>query len=91
MITTYLSIALLPLALSAPAQPNNKRDTTQIFDGAQVNGQTYDYVIAGGGLTGVVLAARLSEDSSRSVLMIEAGYSEEANQNVTGEPTSFLF
>ncbi|KAK7190039.1 Oxygen-dependent choline dehydrogenase 7 [Paraphaeosphaeria sporulosa] len=35
---------------------------------------TYDYIIVGGGLTGLVVANRLSEDSNRTVLVIENGY-----------------
>ncbi|CBX96382.1 similar to choline dehydrogenase [Plenodomus lingam JN3] len=34
---------------------------------------TYDYIIVGGGTTGLVVANRLSEDSKKSVLVIENG------------------
>ncbi|KAK7909040.1 hypothetical protein PG985_014918 [Apiospora marii] len=48
----------------------------------------YDYVVAGAGTAGLVVANRLSADPSVSVLVIEPGCDERANPNVTN-PLAF--
>jgi hypothetical protein len=42
-------------------------------DPTTVSGNSFDFVIAGGGVAGLALAARLSEWSNVTVLVIEAG------------------
>lgn len=47
------------------------------------NGSKYDYIILGGGTSGLVVANRLSENPNISVAVIEAGDSVRFNPNVT--------
>lgn len=55
--------AVLPFVVAVPAV---KRD-----DVSSIKNKTYDYVIVGGGLTGLVVAHRLSEDKSRKCCILQ--------------------
>ena len=47
-----------------------------------VTNQTFDYIVVGGGLTGTTVAARLAEDPSVTVLLIEAGQDNRLDPRV---------
>ena len=55
------------------------------------DGNAYDYVIVGAGSAGCVLAARLSEDPSVSVLVLEAGPPDTADLVKVPAAFSYLF
>mgnify|MGYP002722020936 FL=1 len=54
-----------------------KRDTAST-DASEFNGKSFDYVIIGGGLAGLVVASRLTENPNITVAVIEAGTSGTA-------------
>jgi len=52
------------------------------------NGTTYDYIVVGAGTAGCIVAARLAENSSVNVLLLEAGGPQSV---ITDMPGNTLF
>ncbi|KAJ7652377.1 alcohol oxidase [Mycena polygramma] len=48
----------------------------------EIDGKTYDYVVIGGGLAGLTVAARLTENPRISVLVVEAGADDRESPEV---------
>ncbi|KAJ3887906.1 alcohol oxidase [Lentinula edodes] len=46
------------------------------------NGQSFDYIVVGGGLAGTTVAARLAENSEVTVLLVEAGSDNRTDEIV---------
>ncbi len=69
----FLGVALL-LTDSASAGPAwRDRSRPRILNSARDVAQAYDYIIVGGGTSGLTVADRLTEDGHTSVLVIEYG------------------
>jgi choline dehydrogenase-like flavoprotein len=78
MKSIVLSCFLIPLAASQSYQLSEQIDvqSSLLSDPNQVAGKTVDYIIAGGGLTGLTIGARLTENPKMKVLVIENGFYE---------------
>ena len=75
---------LLYTSVSASKKPLHQNNTPR---SSRTPDDLFDYVIVGGGLAGLTLASRLSEDASTSVAVIEAGgFYEQLDGNVSQIP-----
>ncbi|KAJ7111152.1 alcohol oxidase [Mycena crocata] len=83
MSFSLISFALLALASSSSAVPNlEKRVSGVTTSSAGINGSTFDYIVVGGGLTGITVASRLAENPDITVLLIEAGQDDRSNSEI---------
>ncbi|KAB8071824.1 glucose oxidase precursor [Aspergillus leporis] len=73
-----LAVLLIPIAAALLEATGNTSDlqSSLFTDPREFADKTVDYIIAGGGLTGLTIANRLSQDPNISVLVIESGFYE---------------
>ncbi|KZS92239.1 alcohol oxidase [Sistotremastrum niveocremeum HHB9708] len=83
---TSLLVALCALSSTSIATPIGEKRALPVSgistDPTTADGQTFDYIVVGGGLAGFTVAARLAENSSATILLIEAGGDDRTNPNV---------
>lgn len=79
--TCTLLASAVAAVISGPTS-NLQKPFGVISDAGLVNGTTYDYIVVGGGLSGLTVAARLSEDLSTRVLVVEAGGDNRTNPQI---------
>ncbi|KAH0283154.1 glucose oxidase [Aureobasidium namibiae CBS 147.97] len=72
MLSLLWACAAIPLALATPARASNMSANN-----------SFDYVVVGGGLTGLTVASRLSENPTIRVLVIEDGQDNHNDPRVS--------
>src|SRR5690606_7740151 len=88
----YINHVLLSFATAAYAIKSSSQIDIQpsLFSNPHdVANKTFDYIIAGGGLTGLTVAAKLTEDPEIEVLIIEKGFYESNDGPIIEDPTTY--
>ena len=80
ILTSFLISAAAAQSYLPFEQINIQRSL--LSDPKKVAGKTVDYIIAGGGLTGLTVAAKLTEDPNIRVLVIENGFYESNDEAI---------
>ncbi|KAE8369958.1 GMC oxidoreductase-domain-containing protein [Aspergillus caelatus] len=87
----YIGYFLLPLATVSAYLVSEQIDVqaSLLTNPRDVADKTFDYIIAGGGLTGLTVAAKLTENPNIEVLVIEKGFYESNDGPIIEDPNAY--
>ncbi|KAK7060174.1 hypothetical protein VNI00_000938 [Paramarasmius palmivorus] len=77
-----LLLGIIALAGVSASLQLNQRAFGVTTDPSVADGETFDFIIVGGGLTGTTVAARLAETYDYSILLVEAGADDREDSRV---------
>lgn len=92
MKSTITNILVFVVAITAQSYTPEEQTDVQshlIWNPEDVAGKTYDYVIAGGGLTGLTVAGKLTENPDITVLVIEKGFYASNDGPIIEDPNTY--
>ncbi|PGH23048.1 hypothetical protein AJ80_02821 [Polytolypa hystricis UAMH7299] len=81
-LTGKLLFSASILASTAICSPSSVRERAVIIDDVELLNKNYDYLIIGGGASGLTVADRLTEDKRTTVLVIEYGYLDDQEPGI---------
>ncbi|KAG2414768.1 glucose oxidase precursor [Aspergillus terreus] len=87
----HIGYFLLPLATVSAYLVSEQVDVqaSLLTNPEEVADKEFDYIIAGGGLTGLTVAAKLTENPNIEVLVIEKGFYESNNGPIIEDPNAY--
>ncbi len=78
-LATFAILVGCATLLAHPVRAHISGITT---DPASANGKTFDYIVVGGGTAGTTVAARLAENPTLTILMVEVGGDNRTNPDI---------
>ncbi|TVY84438.1 Dehydrogenase xptC [Lachnellula suecica] len=81
-----LGLAALHFVGICHSSPVKHRDIASIKRSADAMDESYDYIIIGGGTSGLTVANRLTEDGTKTVLVIECGVLDNDDPSIIFPP-----
>ncbi|EAU32790.1 glucose oxidase precursor [Aspergillus terreus NIH2624] len=87
----HIGYFLLPLATVCAYLVSEQVDVqaSLLTNPEEVADKNFDYIIAGGGLTGLTVAAKLTENPNIEVLVIEKGFYESNDGPIIEDPNAY--